>query len=639
PLAVLRAAWSNTRRRKLASGGSTITMQLARLTLGLTPGPLTFRRKIREMWLALLIERHHTKEEILAAYLNAVPSGPQRWGLATAARDWLSRSPDRLSPAEAAYLAALPKHPLLDGAKLRSRQKWILGRLKSSGWLDESSYQRALTEEIFLPAAKRPFEAPHFLTFLQSGASLAPEEFRRPRVLTSLDLEIQKEAERLVRQTVSGWEGSGLSQAAAVIMSLPDREVLAWVGSADFADPEEGQIDGVLALRQPGSALKPFIYQLALSRGEIAASSRLSDRPVNFSSPAGSFAPQNYSRTYHGLVSARTALASSLNIPAIELIDRLTVPRVLEHLRSLGLVSLTEGSDHYGLGLALGNGEVSLLALTNAYAILAQGGLNGRPVFEKGRREPPGPRVMDAPSAWLAADILADDEARISGFGAGGVLEAPYPVSVKTGTSQNYRDNWCLGFTDKYVIGVWAGNFQAQPMNHVSGVDGAGYLWRELSDYLARKFPPEPRLKPLGLRLETVCPISGLPLGPDCPNGQEEYFLEKYPLPEQCDHGAMDQILAPGRPLQLLTPQSQEVYALDPGLEAAYQNLPAVVRLKPGLDETVWLYDGREMFRDLKPGTSGQHFFPLAAGRHRLEVLALKDNQILARSEASFTVK
>jgi penicillin-binding protein 1C len=636
PLALLRAAFNNLTKKDYLSGGSTITMQLARLTLGLTPGPRTLSRKFKEIWLALIIERHHSKDEILAAYLNAVPTGPQRWGLATAGRDYFNKDIAFLSPAEAAFLASLPKSPNFnDLPKLLNRQKWILGRLKENGHLDEGSWERALSENVQLSPLSRLYLAPHFLSFLKNKIA-QPQDL----VNTTIDLEIQFQAEKLINQTVTAYQDQGLSQAAVVILSLPKREILAWVGSADFFDPSEGQNDGVLALRQPGSALKPFIYQLAISEGLITAATILEDKPLKFNGPTGAFTPQNYGRTFHGQIPVRQALAGSLNIPAINLINRLGPEKVLNHLRNLGLMSLTKESDYYGLGLALGNGEVSLLALTNAYATLALGGLNGSPVFEAKDAAAISPMpAMDPDSAWIISNILSDDEARILGFGRHGVLDTAYPSAVKTGTSQNFRDNWCFGFTDKFVIGVWAGNFQSDPMQEVSGVTGAGQLWRQMADYLAERDSPKEIALPPGVQTAAVCPLSGLLLGPDCPNGVEEYFLKNKPLPAVCDHGHMELLFQPPEgSLALLAPLNNEIFAVDPGIHPSFQNLYAHARTGPDIEEVVWQLNGQELFRG--PAQSlNSRLLPLTPGPQHLVVLAQKRHQTVAVAQARYLVK
>ncbi|MDR2455228.1 MAG: transglycosylase domain-containing protein [Deltaproteobacteria bacterium] len=588
PLAILRAAWINLKSWRIKSGGSTITMQAARLSVGLAPGPRTLRRKMREVWLALIIERQHTKDEILAFYLNSAPAGGPNLGFEAAAIAWLGKSAANLSPSEAALLAAIPASPGSGrgpSAKILARRASILDRLEAKGAITRSEARRARAETLAKGPASRAFLAPHFVEAAASLLGEAPE----PLIATTLDISLQERIERLARATVARYRDQGLSQAAVVVMSLPSREILAWVGSADFFDPLDGQIDGVLTPRQPGSALKPLIYALGLEAGEIYASSMLSDVSFDYPAAGGFWRPANYSGRSHGLVSARVALASSLNLPAVSLTMRLGVDRVLARLRELGLESLTENEDFYGLGLALGDGEVTLLSLASAYAALADQGRYAPPVIfmepfqadpavrgqskksrsgqsRSGQREGASPylmtnsqgslsfseaslksarprlsfgpsrQVMSPQAAYIVSDILEDNLARATGFGSGGPLRGPWPIPVKTGTSKNFRDNWCLGYTRDYVIGVWAGNFQARPMNKISGVTGAGHLWRAVADLLTEGSAPRSIELPEGVSAKAVCPVTGLLAGPDCPNRLIELFIDSLPLPLECDH-------------------------------------------------------------------------------------------------------
>ncbi|MDR3134654.1 MAG: penicillin-binding protein 1C, partial [Deltaproteobacteria bacterium] len=530
PLAAARALFQNVSQGKVASGASTVTMQLARLSRGLAPGPRSFKRKLAETILALRIERHHTKDEILALYLNSAPVGGPNVGFQAAAKAWLGKSASHLSPAEAAFLAGLPARPVkpgpFPGPKLMARKAMILSRLGKGGYLDKESLQRALAEPLVMAGAEAAFLAPHFTGQVAKKLPKFPPK----TVTTTLDMGLQAKIELLSSMTVTRFRALGLRQVAVVVMSVPEREVLAYVGSADFFDPVDGQIDGAYTPRQPGSALKPFIYALGLETGLINASSLIDDTKSDFVVPDGSYSPRNYSGASHGPVPARLALASSLNLPAINLTSALGVENVLSRLQALGLNTLDRSADHYGLGLALGGGEVTLLELTAAYAALADHGRLREPVMAflpLAKANSPQERVViDPGAAFIISDILADDPARSTGFGLQGPLATPYRVSVKTGTSKNFRDNWCLGYSDGFVIGVWAGNFQNRPMGKVSGLTGAGHLWRKVADLLAETRPPAPVIVPPGVIATPVCPVSGLPAGPGCPNVRIEYFLE-----------------------------------------------------------------------------------------------------------------
>jgi penicillin-binding protein 1C len=652
PAALARAAWTDLRAGRIVSGGSTITMQLARLTMGLSPGPRTLGRKIRETFLALLIERHHTKGEILESYLNLAPTSGGTAGFAAAAEHFLGKPPAVLSPAEAALLAALPAapgrlNPFRGPGPALSRRDRILDGMLALGTLSAEEHARAVAEPLRLSRKAPPFLAPHFA---QRARDLFPDP-PPGTVRSTLDLPLQLEVERMARETVERYRGQGLEQVAVAVLSLPGREILAWVGSGDFHNPRDGQLDGVSAPRQPGSALKPFIYAMAFERGILSPSSLMSDEPADFPGWDGVFSPRNYSGGFSPPVTARTALGSSLNVPAVNLTDALGVPRVLAGLRGLGLGTLVRDHDFYGLGISLGGGEVSLIDLLSAYAALADSGVWKAPValLEPRRALGGGPgearRVFSPEAAFLVRDILSDDRARILGFGEGGVLATRYPSAVKTGTSTNFRDNFCLGFTDRFAVGVWAGNFQARPMARVSGVTGAGELWRRISDHLAERDPPGPLpAPPPGVTLERVCPVSGLPAGPSCPNTVRDWFIRGRPLPARCEHDRMDPATVPvlGRELRfaLLRPATREVYSLDPGARPPEGSLNALVQSVPGVEVLVFVLNGREVGRRSVDGFARASLtIPLVRGRNSLEVRGLRGGRAPLSDRAVYTVR
>ncbi len=652
PLAMLRAVWLNISRGRIVSGGSTITMQLARLNRGLTPGPRTLGRKLKEIWWALLIERHNGKERILTEYLNRAPCGNLTEGFPAAARLYLNKSVSDLSISESAFLAALPAspgalNPYKDPRPALARRSSILRKLKSLNYIQAAEYNRAALEPLDLNGLKNPFNAPHFISHLRRGFGPEPPE----TIVSTLDLALQLKVEEVVAETAAVYRRQGLSQAAVVVMSLPERQILAWVGSADFFDAQEGQNDGVLALRQPGSALKPFIYATALDSGQITAATLLDDRSVDYRAPKGSFSPANYSGTFHGPVSARLALASSLNLPAVKLASTTGVSPLLEKFRQLGLESLNQEAEYYGLALALGGGEVNLLSLTTAYAALADGG-TWQPATmimpQPGRAETPRRMVFSPEAAYLVTDILKDPQARETGFGRHSVLATPYPAAVKTGTSKSFRDNWCLGYTSGFVVGVWAGNFEASPMDKVSGVTGAGAIWRRVSDLLVKEHPPREFRAPRSVASSAVCPVTGLLAGPRCPNHIREIFLAGRKLPEVCRHnelgaeslGVSVPVIGLDRRFGLVRPLDGEIYAWDPGLAEEIQRIKAQAQSIPEVDELVWMINGREIKRQKVNGYDRAGcLVPLTRGEIRMELLGLSQGLVTHNSRADFTVR
>ena len=648
PLAMLRAGRLNVKHGRIISGGSTITMQLARLNRGLNPGPRTLGRKIREIWWALLLERHNSKDTILNEYLNRAPCGNLTEGFPAAARLYLGKGVDDLSAAESAFLAGLPAspgafNPYKDPRPALSRRGRILDRMAENAFLSPLELSRAKAEPLALKRVESPFNAPHFVSHIMT--QLGPEP---PALIkTSLDMNLQEEVEKAVREAVASYHEQGLSQAAVVVMNH-DRQVLAWVGSVDFFDLKEGQNDGVLATRQPGSALKPFLYASALDRGIINPGTLMDDRAVDYRALSGSFSPSNYSGTFHGPVPARLALASSLNLPAIKLAEKLGVDNILSLLRQLGLESLQREAEYYGLGLALGGGEVNLLSLTSAYAALADQGTWRPPVLFQGSNEQAGQGVFSPGAAFIISDILSDSQARLTGFGFASPLDTSYPAAVKTGTSKNFRDNWCLGYTSSYIIGVWAGNFQSNPMSKVSGVTGAGTVWRKISDLMAEHFPADGFKMPDDVREAFICPVSGLPLGPDCPNRKAEYFLTGFPPAGNCRHDKFDRetmgvevpVLGLKRSFGLLRPLPGEIYAFDPGINPAVQNIKAQIQSVPGVDELIWRLNGRILKQEKVKGYARTGcLIPLIRGQAKLEVSGLFEGKEVYKSRVEYFVK
>lgn len=628
PLAMSRAAWQNLRAGRVISGGSTITMQLARLE---RPAERTLWAKLREAARALWLEARLTKDQVLCHYLNRAPFGGPLVGLGAASRQLLGKSAERLSPAEAALLMALPKDParLLKPAarpRLLARRDYILKKMAKAGDLDKASLKQALAAPIRLnPLPKPPASAPHFIREIAKRVSTAAPRLTR----THIDPGLQRRFNSLVAAICRKRPHEGLRQAAVLAIRNRDRAVVAWVGSPDWHDPVVGQVDGVTALRSPGSALKPFLYALALESGRTLADI-LADEPMTLPVAGGAFRPMDYDGQTRGPVRLRVALASSLNLPALRLVRELTPTAFLLRLRELGF-ALPKSADHYGLALTLGDGEVSLLELTAAYAALAAGGAYQAPLLWQGQeRSAPRPVISPA-AARLVADALADDRAREIGFGRNGVLELPFPAAVKTGTSQQHRDNWCLGFTEEFTVGVWVGNFQGQPMAGISGVTGAGPLWRQamLLTHQGRSaaLPPWPP----NMARHPICSLSGsLPaLEGGCPIIEE--IFEKSTIPKNVCPLHQTKMKAATKPaalkkpdtqLELLVPASGAVYALDPDVPPEMQVLALQADFPHKTKGAAWRVNGTPL------APSDNHLearLKLSPGRHVVELAAWGD--------------
>lgn len=539
PLAIVRAV---SRLGTQPSGASTITQQLARrLYLDDDTASLPVR-KAREALIALQLEARRSKTELLTLYLNDVYYGRGAYGVEAAARVYFGVSAANLDLAHASYLAGLPQRPAsydsTDAAPARERQSYVLARMVEDGWITRDEAAAAAAEPIaVLPAQHAPLAHAFVAYALAELARVRPDLAGRAglTIETTLDAGLQAEVERLVRLRLAELGDRNVTDAAVVAIEPGSGRILAMIGGATDGDPAHGgEINMALSPRQPGSALKPFLYASAFEHGYTPATALL-DVPTAFGAAEGPYRPLNFDRSFHGVVPLRVALASSLNVPAVRTLDALGMNAMLEIVHRFGLATLSD-TERYGLSLTLGGGDVRLLDLTSAYAALGAGGslsapfavarvrdARGRLVYE---RQPGAPRrVLSPQHAYLLADILSDADARIPGFGGMTPFEVPFRAAVKSGTSTGFRDTWTVGYTPEIAIGVWAGNADGSPMVDVSGVEGAGPIWRDAMQAasLGRRMSWYER--PAGIIETTVCAPTGLLPGPDCQSPVRELFV------------------------------------------------------------------------------------------------------------------
>jgi penicillin-binding protein 1C len=525
--ALLRATKDNLRAHRVVSGASTISMQLARLV---QPAPRSWGGKLAQVLWALRLERHLSKQQIIEQYLNRIELGQATVGVGAAAAHYYGASASEVSLGQAAAIAGLAHAPSRDNpyaAPLRARRRRdrVLQHMQSLGYATRRDVAAARQEPVLVAPRSTPFLAPHFTTRVLAWSADSAPPPNNAAMRTSLDVGLQAEVEKEVRHTVSVLKDRGVEQAAVVVLDNNTGEVLAWVGSPDFWSPDDGQTDMVISPRQPGSALKPFLYGLAFDRGFTAASV-LADIPKAYATATGSYTPRNYDRRFRGPVRAREALASSYNVPAVELASRLGAGALLQTLHLAGFASLTRDADYYGLGLALGNGDVTLIELANGYRAIANGGV-WRPwtwrFVPPGEAHPSsagkdGRRVLSPMASALVLDILQDPSARIPGFGLSTPFDFPFPVAVKTGTSRHFTDNWAVGTTHGFTVAVWAGNFNGHTMQGVSGITGAGPLLHRVIMATARRVPPGSLTTPAeaGAVAVPICRLSGLRATESC---------------------------------------------------------------------------------------------------------------------------
>ena len=598
-----RALVQNARAGRAVSGASTITQQLSR---ALEPRPRTVAGKLAEAWRALRLERRASKAEILEAYLNRAPYGRGARGIEAAARSWLGVPAADLTLGQAALLAGLPKCPAAcDPVKrpraAERRRRVVLGRLRAWGWIGEAEHASALAERLPLAERAREDLAPHFARrALGRGAAGR----------AALDAELQRELEGLAASHVAALAGHHVTNAAVVALDNADGSVLAWVGSADFRDERaNGQVDGVTARRQPGSALKPFAYGLAFERGK-SPSDFVEDAPTW---AKGGFAPRNYDESFHGRVTLREALACSYNAPAVRVAEELGVADLLAALRSFGFGSLDQPAERYGAGLVLGNGEVTLRELAGAYAALARGGVR-LPVRES-LSDPRGPasRVMSRESAYLVTHSLSDNAARAEAFGHDSALRLPFPFAAKTGTTKDYKDNWAAGYTPGWTVAVWVGNFDGSPMRRVTGATGAAPLLRDAALAMERRYGARPFPVPAGIREAQICPESGLLAESACPGAVREVFRRDRVPGRSCPlhrRGAEESPAPADEAPRVAFPRPGDVFRLDPASPRESQALP--LRGEPEGPGWRWILDGRPI------AEGARTFAALTPGRHVL---------------------
>jgi len=649
-LALARAAWTDLRRLRVVSGGSTITMQLARM---LRPSARSWTGKVYQALWALRLEHHLDKATILEQYLNRVPLGQGAVGVEAAAALYFGASASDLSLGQAALLAGLAhapssNNPLVAPARARGARDLGLSRLARRGYAAADAIERARQEPVLERNARGDFLAPHFTTRLLAGNDRRPDGVWR----TSLDLGLQLALEAEVRHTALTLRPQGARDAALVVLDNLTGEILAWVGSPDFWADTAGQVDMVVSPRQPGSALKPFLYGLAFDRGWTPASV-LPDLPRIYQTSTGPYAPRNYDRRFHGPVRAREALGSSFNLPAVDLANAVGPASLLNTLRLAGFASLRRSAEYYGLGLALGNGDVTLLELANGYRAIASGGL-WRPVRWRlsapGEPAEPGRRVVSPRSAALVLDILSDPVARIPGFGLETPLEFPFPAAAKTGTSRHFTDNWAVATTGRFTVAVWVGNFSGRPMDGVSGVSGAGPLLHRAVLLTANRYAPGalPAPRDVGLVPVRVCRLSGLLATDRCP-GTVEWFAPGSAPTEPCDWHESGGVRLPaeyaewanqqaitdapprpadgvalasssGRPMRrsadpfrIVAPQEGDRYEVPPGVQARYATI--ALRAGGGLGRAVrWFVDGHALEGDRWALRAGPHLVRAESG-------------------------
>ncbi len=554
-------AFINTFFKRNLQGGSTITQQLVKNAL--LTSDRTVRRKIREFTLSVVVEMIYPKDKILEFYLNQVPYGGTAYGLESAAQTYFGKSAKDLSLAESALLAGLPQapsyyspfgsHPEL----ARERQKYVLSQMLSDKYINQKEYDQAINQELKF-ATPGILKAPHFSLWVKD---LLINKFGQKKVTeeglivtTSLDLDLQEYAQDVVATETAKLKAAHVSNGAALVTQPKTGQILAMVGSRDYFDlTHDGNVNVTLAHRQPGSAIKPLNYATAIERGLITASTVLGDKPTCFSQPDQElYCPVNYDGLFHGPVQVRFALGNSFNIPAVKTLVTNGLQDFVVSASAFGITTFSDAKN-YGPSLTLGGGEVTMLDMATAFGVLSNAGQrvdlnpilkvvdrNGK-VLEVAPALPSNTRVISSGAAYIVSHLLLDNGARSAAFGSSSYLVVKnHPeISVKTGTTNDKRDNWTIGYNPDILVAVWVGNNDNSPMSSIaSGVTGASPIWNKVISFVLKNQSAHWPIQPPDVVGALVCSLSGLrapdPASPDC-SPRYEYFLRGTIPPTQGD--------------------------------------------------------------------------------------------------------
>ncbi|MEN3950967.1 penicillin-binding protein 1C [Iodidimonas sp. SYSU 1G8] len=531
-------------------GGSTITMQVAGLIdPGLKAGGRRgWRQKLAQMRAANSLERHWSKPQILEAYLNLLDFRGELQGIGATARFLSGKHPSGLGTSESLVLAALLPSP---GAS----SERVAARACARARLSDCAEIRAVAARLLDNARARMAEenlAP------QLGNALLRQAGERRR--TTLDLDIQRVAVEALDRHLGGLTQANVRDGAVLVVDNLTGQVLAYVASGGGLS-RSAQVDGIRAPRQAGSTLKPFLYGLALERRYLTPASLLDDSPLNLQTALGMYIPQNYDRDFKGMVSVRTALASSLNVPAVRTLVLVGVEAFRDRLHSAGYAGIDRDGEYYGYSLALGSAEVTLWEQVTAYRALARGGLLSSLTVSPDAAVAADSRVMSEASAFLVSNILSDRAARITTFGLANTLNTRFWSAVKTGTSKDMRDNWCIGYSRRYTVGVWVGNFEGDSMHNVSGVSGAAPIWQDVISQLARDETEAPPVPPGDVVASQVR------FSPAVETPREDWFLKGTEI-------AVMEAVPAGPFARIVSPADGVVVALDPDIPASHTRVP-----------------------------------------------------------------
>ncbi len=546
----IKTRWTGGRSR----GASTLPMQLAAFLAPelAQPGQRGWLAKVRQMRAAQALASDWTHEQMLEAYFNLLPLRGEVQGIGAGAQSLFGKTPTQMDRTDAALFAGLLPNPAAK-AEILGKRACRIAKAADCTAIDAAAATLVSGE-----SATRfdPGLAPHLATRLLDKPG--------KRVTTTIDRRIQTAAIVALRRQLAGLGSDRVRDGAVVVVDNATGDVLAYVGGVGLKSTAAA-VDGANAPRQAGSTLKPHLYAQVIEHGWLTAASILDDSPVQLDTASGLYVPKNYDHSFKGPVSVRHALASSLNVPAVRALVIDDVQEFRDRLWALGYHSLVEDGEYYGFSLALGSAEVSLVEQANAFRTLANQGLWSPVRFREGEKPEESRRIVSARAAFIVGDILADASARADAFGADSALRLPFWAAAKTGTSKGMRDNWCIGFTDRYTVAVWVGNLEGDSMRAVSGTSGAAPVWRDVMLALHASSPGKAPAMPAGVEVRQI----SLPGTREPP--RREYFVTGT---AQSELAAAPQ--AARRP-RITSPVSGSVYALDPDIPLDRQRLAVIV--------------------------------------------------------------